>query len=55
MASELQVGLLKNQTGTKTFIDTSAETIDNIKLLPRGVTTAVNDAGTFTNRELLPL
>ena len=55
MASELQVGLLKNQTGTKTFIDTSAETIDNIKLLPRGVTTAVNDAGTFTNREIVAI
>jgi len=55
MASELQVGLLKNQTGTKTFIDTSAETIDNIKILPRAVTTAVNAAGTFTNREIVAL
>lgn len=55
MPSELQVNLIKNQTGTKTFIDTVNETIDNIKLLPRAVTTAVNDAGTFTNREIVAL
>ena len=55
MASELQVNLIKNQTGTKTFIDTVNETIDNIKLLPRAVTTAVNDAGTFTNREIVAI
>ena len=55
MASELQVNLIKNQSGTKTFIDTVNETIDNIKLLPRAVTTAVNDAGTFTNREIVAL
>lgn len=55
MPSELQVNLIKNQTGTKTFIDTVNETIDNIKLLPRAVTTAVNDAGTFTNREIVAI
>ena len=55
MPSELQVNLIKNQTGTKTFIDTVNETIDNIKILPRAVTTAVNDAGAFTNREIVAL
>ena len=55
MPSELQVNLIKNQSGTKTFIDTVNETIDNIKVLPRAVTTAVNDAGAFTNREIVAL
>ena len=51
MASELNIDKINNKLGTKTFIDTALETLDNIKILPRAVTTSVNAAGTFTNRE----
>jgi hypothetical protein len=55
MASELNLDKINNKLGTKTFINTVTETIDNIKLLPRAVTTSVNDAGTFTNREIVAI
>lgn len=55
MASELNIDKINNKLGTKTFIDTALETLDNIKILPRAVTTSVNAAGTFTNREIVAI